>query len=116
MRLADRLNLPEVSALADWTRGIAALAQGQMEQALAYLDAASTGFADLAHASLVAETQVPKVMALAMLGRYEEAEACGLAARHTFLQSDNRVAAAKIDLNLGHMWMRRDEYARAEAM
>jgi CHAT domain-containing protein len=115
-RLVSRLNLPEVNALADWTRGVAALAQGQMEHALVHLDAASAGFADLNKASLVAETRVPKVMALAMLGRYEEAEVCGLSARHAFLQSHNHVAAAKIDLNLGHMWMRRDEYARAEAM
>jgi CHAT domain-containing protein len=113
--LAARLADPEVAALAEWAQGIAALAQGKMEAALARLDAAAAGFTAIGKADLAAETQVPKIAALAMLGRYDEAEACGFMAREAFVREGNVLAAGKVELNLGHIHLRRDRYADAEA-
>ena len=114
--LAARLGTSEVNALAAWAQGIAALAGGQMEDALAHLDSAANGFERIGLLDLAAETQVPKLVALATLGRYEEAETCGLTARDTFSSNGNLLAAGKIELNLGHMRMQRDSYADAELL
>jgi CHAT domain-containing protein len=57
---------------------------------------------------------VSKLIALAMLGRYDEAIACGLAARDVFLAHADLLAAGKIDQNLGNIYHRRERYREAE--
>jgi CHAT domain-containing protein len=85
-----------------------------MEEAIAHLDAAASRFEQLDKAHTAAATQVSKLIALAMLGRYEEALACGTGARDTFLAHGDRLAAGKIEQNLGTMAWRRDRYSEAE--
>lgn len=112
--LAVRLDDPEVHALAAWTSGIAALATGQMERAVEALDAAALQFRNLGQPHIAARVQVGKLMALAMLGRYDEAELCGLQARDIFIACGDETSAGRIELNLGHAALRRDRYAEAE--
>ncbi len=85
-----------------------------MEGALAHLDRAADRFHSIQRVDLVAETQVPKLMALAMLGRYDEALDCGQSALEAFLRTDQALAAGKVELNLGHIYFRREAYAEAE--
>lgn len=113
--VAARIDHPEATALAAWTMGIAVLAQGRAQEALGHLDAATADLAAAGQPMLAAEAQVPIVAALAMLGRYDEAEARGLTARDAFLIGGQALAAGKIELNLGNMHMQRDSYAAAEA-
>jgi CHAT domain-containing protein len=113
--LAALTQTPEVDALAAWTGGIAALTQGAMEEAIQHLDAAAAGFVRLAQEANAAATQVSKLIALAMLGRYDEAVACGLQARETFLATGDLLSAGKIAQNLGTIAWRRDRYQEAEA-
>jgi CHAT domain-containing protein len=112
--LAQRAPAPEIHALADWTGGIAALTQGQMEDALERLDRAAAGFEGLGQPHPAAATQVSKLIALAMLGRYDEAVTCGQRARAVFLAQGDELAAGKIEQNLGNLHFRRDRYAEAE--
>jgi CHAT domain-containing protein len=112
--LAQHLPQPEVRALADWTTGIAALTTGQMEAALDRLDQAAAGFEGLGKPHTAASTQVSKLIALAMLGHYDEALACGLHARDVFVAHGDELAAGKIEQNLGNLYFRRDRYAEAE--
>src|SRR5919206_2775755 len=79
--LSDFNPCEEVAALRSWAEGIAALVGGQMEQAVSHLDEADARFRALCLPHTAAETQVSKLVALAMLGRYDEAVESGLRAR-----------------------------------
>jgi tetratricopeptide (TPR) repeat protein len=114
MAVADAIDDPEVRALAAWTSGMAKLDGGQMEEAIAYLNDAETQFLGLGRPHTAAATQVSKLIALAMLGRYDEAIACGLQARDVFLAHGDTLAAGKIEQNLGNIYYRRDRYREAE--
>jgi CHAT domain-containing protein/tetratricopeptide (TPR) repeat protein len=108
---------PEVEALAAWTEGMAALQiDGQMERALGLLDRAVARFETLGQPHAAASTQVSRLHALAMLGRYDEALACGLAARDTFVEHGDAAAAGKIENNLGNVYFRRGQYQEAEQL
>ena len=106
---------PALPALADWCEGIACLTRGEMVAAVAVLDRACTGWRRLGQALHAAQTQVPKVMALAVLGRFDEAQACALDTRRELLAGGDDHAAAKVTLNLGSLSMQRDAYAQAAA-
>lgn len=105
---------PEIGALREWGAGIAALVGGRMEQAVAHLDAAEARFQSLCQPHTAASTQVSKLIALAMLGRYEEAVEAGLRARDRFLEHGDAMAAGKVENNIGNIYFRRDLYREAE--
>ncbi|MGA9773803.1 MAG: CHAT domain-containing tetratricopeptide repeat protein [Blastocatellia bacterium] len=113
--LANALDDLEVKALADWINAIAALEiEGKAELAIARLDLAAAGFARLGQPLQAAATQVSKLWALALLGRYDEALDCGLEAREIFLAHKDRLSVGKIEHNLGNIYFRRDRYREAE--
>jgi CHAT domain-containing protein len=112
--LADLNPHPVITALSAWTSGIAALTTGQMENAIACFDAAAFQFQSLDEHYSAAATQVPKLMALAMLGRTDEALFTGLQARAVFVAQHDPLAAGRVELNLGMIALRRDRYAEAE--
>jgi CHAT domain-containing protein len=62
-----------------------------------------------------AQTQVARVLALAMLGRYDEAAAVGRSALETFVSEGDDLAAGKIEMNLSNIAARREHHAEAEA-
>ena len=105
---------PEISALCNWSQGIEALIKGDMPAAVNTLDKARTGFLALNKPHVAAKTEVSKVVALAMLGRYDEAIACALRARKVFLECGDVLAAGKIETNIGNLYFRRDQYLEAE--
>lgn len=98
----------EIAALADWTEGIAHLTQGRLEAGCRALDRAQIGFAALGQDLHAAETQVPKIMGLTLLGRHDDAASCGEAAEREFMLLGDLLAAAKVGLNLGSMKLSRD--------
>ncbi|HEV2765188.1 MAG TPA: tetratricopeptide repeat protein, partial [Pyrinomonadaceae bacterium] len=104
----------EIAALASWAAGLRALVDGRMELATARLDEAESRFLSLDKPHTAAATQVSKLIALAMLGRYEEAVACGLRAREVFLAHNDALAAGKIEHNIGNIYARRDRYEESE--
>jgi tetratricopeptide (TPR) repeat protein len=112
--LAAMNDSPEIGALREWGAGIAALVGGRMEQAVAHLDAAESRFQSLCQPHTAASTQVSKLIALAMLGRYDEAVEAGLRARDRFLEHGDTVAAGKVENNIGNIYFRRDRYREAE--
>ncbi len=104
----------EIAALAEWMNGVAALIEGQMERALSGFDNAARRFDALGLERDAAATQVPKLMALGMLARFDEAADLGLHLRDRFLALDDPLSAGKVELNLGHIHFRRDAFADAE--
>lgn len=112
--LADIRHEVEVRALADWAAGIAALVDGQMEAAIVALDKAEAQFKAVDDGHAAASTQVSKLIALAILGRYDEAIVTGQQARNVFVAHNDLLAAGKIEQNLGGIHFRQDKYREAE--
>ncbi|MCA1592100.1 MAG: CHAT domain-containing protein [Acidobacteria bacterium] len=112
--LSEISDQPEIAALAAWVAGIAALTGGQMERAIEHLDDAEARFLALGKSHTAASTQVSKIYALAMLGRYDEAISTALRAREVFLAHDDTLAAGRIEHNVGNICCRRDLYKEAE--
>ena len=104
----------EIAALHAWSSGLAALVNGQMEHAVEKLDQSHERFLLLDKPVFAAATQVSKLVALSILGRYDEAIECGLVAREVFLTQGDQLAAGKIEHNIGNLCFRRDRYHEAE--
>jgi len=85
-----------------------------MEAAIEALDRSEHSFLELHETNLAASTQVSKLIALAMLGRYDEAINCGLRARDVFQADSDSLALGKIEHNIGNIYFRRDRYKDAE--
>ncbi len=116
--LAGRTQAPHAKpsatgALAHWTAGIARIARGEMAGATTSLDAAQRVFQQLGDTAHAIETQVPKIMALAMLGELAAAAECAERTRQAFIERGDLRAASKVSLNLGSLHYRRDAYAEA---
>jgi CHAT domain-containing protein len=111
--LRRRATHAEIDAAAAWCGGLSLLAQGQMEAAMARLDAAHAALQALGQTQRAAQSQIPKVIALSMLGRHDEALACGEATRAALIDAGDNVGAGKVEVNLGWMLMRRDRYDAA---
>ncbi len=105
---------PEIKALTAWAAGLQALVCGQMESAISELEDSEQRFLSLGKTHIAAATRVSKLIALSMLGRYEEAIECGLQAREVFLAYNDFHAAGKIEHNIGNLHFRRDRYRDAE--
>jgi CHAT domain-containing protein len=105
---------PEVAALAAWGQGLAALVEGQMERAIAHLDDAAARFRALGKPQTGAATEVSKLIALAMLGRYDEAIEGGMKAREILVAHGDLLAAGVIEQNIGNIHLRRESYHEAE--
>jgi CHAT domain-containing protein len=104
----------EIKALAAWSAGLRALIDGEMQTAISELEEAARRFLGVGKIHTAAATQVSKLIALSMLGRYEEAIECGLRAREVFLAYKDIQAAGKIEHNIGNLYFRRDRYQDAE--
>ena len=112
--LSDIRPIPEIQALTAWAAGLKALIDGQMLLAISELEDSEHRFHTLGKIHTAAATQVSKLIALSMLGRYEEAIECGLRARKVFLTYNDVRAAGKIEHNIGNLHFRRDRYHDAE--
>ena len=105
---------PEIKALTSWAGGLKALIDGDMQLAISELEDSERRFLSLGKTHTAAATQVSKLIALSMLGRYEEAIECGLRGRQVFLAFNDFRAAGKIEHNIGNLHFRRDRYREAE--
>jgi CHAT domain-containing protein len=103
----------EVQGLAAWTEGIAQLTRGQMADAVKAFDHAAQALRDAGLPDPAAQTQVPKIMALSMLGQHDEAAACAETTQRELLKWGNVAAASRVSLNLGSLQMHRDAYPQA---
>ena len=104
----------EVKALTNWVRGIADLTKGETEKAINHLDKAAQIFTSLGKPYKAAQTQVSKLYALALLGKYDEAVNCGENALEIFEKNGDELAAGKIKHNIGNLFYRREIYQKAK--
>jgi tetratricopeptide (TPR) repeat protein len=113
--LANADGGPALGALADWTHGIACLIRSDMEAAVNSLDQAALAWRGLGEPLHAAHAQVPKTMALAVLGRFDEAEATALRTEAALHDQGDEQSAAKVRLNLGTLAFSRDQHLHALA-
>jgi tetratricopeptide (TPR) repeat protein len=112
-RVEPSAQVREVEALADWTAGIAHLTRGEMEDATQSFDRAAAIFRSLDQAEHAVQTQVPKIMALSMLGQFDLAAECAERAQREFVAHGDVEGAGKVSLNLGALHVQRGAYAQA---
>lgn len=103
----------EIEALARWTEGIACVIRGQIAESVACFDRAAELLRAAGLADPAAQTQVPKIMALSMLGRHRDAAACAAVAQRELLALGNVRVAARVSQNLGGLQFMRDDYIDA---
>ncbi len=112
--IADYTGNAEVRAYADWTEAIKALVDGDLGECINRIGSSEAAFNALGRSHLAAKTQTSKLYALALLGRYDEAVACGLKAREIFIEHGDLYSTGKIEHNIGNLYWRRDMYSEAE--
>jgi tetratricopeptide (TPR) repeat protein len=111
--IADPLLHREVGALADWAGGIAQVTAGRLSEAVLAFDTAASAFRSIDQPGHAAQTQVAKIMALSMLGRYDEAIECAEHTQREFVAVGDVHSAGKVSLNLGAVHETRGNYAEA---
>jgi CHAT domain-containing protein len=104
----------ETKALTFWVDGVADITRGKLESAMANLDSASKLLVRLGREHESAQPQVAKLIALAMLGRYDQARRTGEKALKIFQTYGDQLAAGKIEMNLSNIVSRHDQYRLAE--
>ncbi len=104
----------DIAATAFWVSGISDITKARFESAIENLNNASRLFAKNGRLTDAAQTQVPKLLALAMLGRYDEAIQTGKNALKVFVKIGDELAAGKIEMNLSNIVSRRSLHHEAE--
>lgn len=104
----------EIEAYQLWGAGIAELTRGRMAAAEERLDASAQLFRRRGQRHEAAQTQVAKLIALALTGKYREAITCGAAALRIFEEYGDELAAGKIEKNLGNIVARQGKETAAE--
>ncbi len=104
----------EIKALALWIEGIAELTKGKLENSIVNLDKSASMFRKIKMEHEAANTQVAKLIALALLGKYDEAVKTGKTALRIFKKYGDELAAGKIEKNLGVIISRQNNISNAE--
>jgi len=112
--LAQTTQHAEVQAIADWVVGMTLIDEGQFTEAIAQLDWAEKQLIALGQPLMSAATQISKLRALAVVGRYDEALECGQRILKVFLAYADTLSAGKAQQALGNIYFVREQYAEAE--
>jgi len=112
--LAKSTSDDEITATAFWITGVADITKARFESAVENLNSAGEMFRALGRTTVAAQTQVAKLLALAMLGRYDEAIQTGEQTLRIFVRAGDDLAAGKIEMNLSNIVSRRSLHRQAE--
>jgi CHAT domain-containing protein len=104
----------EIKAYSFWISGIAELTRGKLEFTIKNLDDSAKIFKQIGNEHEAANTQVAKLYALALIGKYDEAIKCGENALKIFEKYGDELAAGKIEMNLSNIVSRREFHKQAE--
>lgn len=115
LKLLAKLNpRNEIKAFAFWIAGISDITRGKFAAAVENLDRAAEIFRALGREHDAANTQTPKLLALALTGKYDAAIETGERALQTFEKFGDELSAGKIEKNLGNLVARRGDERAAE--
>lgn len=97
-----------------WVRGISEITRGKFAAAVSALDLAAEALVNADRDADGARVQVAKLLALAMLGRYDEAIDSGKRALAVFVKTGDQLAAGKIEMNLSNIVSRQARHFEAK--
>ncbi len=103
-----------ITAIEAWVRGISLITRGKFELAVRSLEDAEKRLESLGRQHDSAQTQMAKLLALGMLGRYDDAVVAGEKALSVFLQNEDERSAGKIEVNLSNVVSRNGAHGEAE--
>ena len=103
-----------IEAISQWIRGIVAIVQGRMTGSIQEIDQAAVLFQSVGLRLFAAQTQVPKMIVLSMLGRHEDATELGVDVQKTLVAFGDLHGASKVSLNLGQLLVQRNDFLRAK--
>ncbi|CAN5609752.1 CHAT domain-containing protein [soil metagenome] len=103
-----------IAAIASWISGISDITKGKFGSAAGKLEAASILLSQIGRNSDGAQADVARLLALAMLGRYDEAIETGQQALKIFAAEGDDLAAGKIEMNLSNIISRQALHHEAE--
>lgn len=112
--LAKANNIDEIKAAAFWVEGISQITKGRFAAAADSLDRAVVTLNHIGENKNAAQAQVAQLLALAMIGRYDEAIETGKKALAIFLKAGDDLDAGKIQMNLSNIVSRQMRHAEAE--
>jgi tetratricopeptide (TPR) repeat protein len=104
----------DIQALLLWVSGISKITKGKLEPAIDDLDKAADIFLELDRGHESAQTRVARLIALALLGRYQEAVKTGEKALKILEKYGDDLTAGKVEKNLGNIVSRQELHLKAE--
>ncbi|MFT3743499.1 MAG: CHAT domain-containing protein [Pyrinomonadaceae bacterium] len=112
--LAKTNDSEAIKAAALWVEGISQITKGKFASAADSLNGAAAILHGIGEPQNAAQAQVAQLLALAMLGRYEEAIETGQRALRIFLDLGDHLDAGKIEMNLSNIVSRQMRHREAE--
>jgi CHAT domain-containing protein/Flp pilus assembly protein TadD len=112
--LAAKSRHEEIDSLNTWCEGLVSLSEGKMEFALEKFEATVSLLTALNNPTQAAFAQSNQLVALAMLGRYDEAIDCGLKSIAYFESTNETTILGKLNHNIGNLFLRRNDFQQAE--
>src|SRR6185503_10131238 len=106
----------EIGAIKLWVGGIAEITRGHFELAAGSLDKAAATLRSVGRKNEAAQTQVAKLIALAMVGDYDDAIHAGHRALREFVREGDHLSAGKIEMNMSNIMSRRGRHRDAEKL
>ncbi len=103
----------EISAIRNWVNGFADLTNGAMTRAIERFDAAATQFHSIDLDTPATHTQIPKIIALCILGEFKRADECGSETLSKLLRAEDMHAACRLSVNLGNVSLEMSDYSAA---
>lgn len=114
--LASESRQPEVVGYSEWANGIAEMTRGRLESAVEHLQRATENFVKAGKPYESAQPQIAALVALAMLGRYEQIPSLGRRALRILENHGDRLSAGKVEINLSNVAFQLGRYRQAEKL
>lgn len=114
--LAHESNQIEVNAYAEWADGIAEMTRGRLESAVRHLQRATADFVRSRKTFESAQPQIAALVALAMLGKYDQIPPLGRRALRILEKHGDQLSAGKVEINLTNIAFQLGRYRQAEKL
>lgn len=111
--LAEHLADDEARAVASWTKANAQDFLADLENAALCYERSGQFFRAAGKPLEASRTSIGHMAALMKLGRFDQAQSLAEAARAVFVEFEDLISQAKIDMNLGNLYYRQGQYALA---
>lgn len=114
--IVEQKQTTEMSAYANWAGGIAEMTFGRLDAAVSRLEKATAEFVKAKMELRSAQPQIASLVALAMLGRYDQIPVVGRRALKVLEKYGDDLSAGKVEINLSNVASRLGRHRQAERL